>query len=491
MDESAARFEALLNAAVDGVIVIDGAGRVQVYNPACERLFGYRAEEVVGRNVKMLMPPPYHDKHDGYVAHYRATHERRIIGIGREVVGLRKDGTTFPMYLSVGEGPSEDGGIFVGIIRDISDQKSDEQSAREREARLRSILETSPDAIIMIDEQGIVESFNAAAVRLFGYPVGEVLQKNVSMLMSEPYRTQHDGYLSRYRQTGEKRVIGIGRIVEGRRRDGTTFPMELAVGETTVSKRRLFTGFIRDITERQEADRKFRELQSELLHVSRLSSMGEMSAALAHELNQPLTAMTNFVNAARRTMEGVAYPQSAKAGEFLEKAADQTMRAGQIIKRLRDFVEKGETHKTAEKLNQIVEEAMGLGVVGAAESGVKVQTRLTAGLPEVMMDKIQIQQVILNLVRNAIEAMQASATRRLMIETERLADAVGVTVSDTGPGLDKEVMDRLFQPFVSTKENGMGIGLSVCRTIIEAHGGKISATQNPDGGVSFKFSLPV
>ena len=491
MSESKARFDALLHAAVDGMIVIDSDGLVQVYNPACERLFRYPAAEVIGQNVKMLMPAPYHDQHDSYIAHYRRTHEKRIIGIGREVIGRRKDGSTFPMYLSVGEGRLMDSSIFVGIIHDISDRKNSEQSVREREARLRSILETSPDAIIMIDENGAIESFNAAAARLFDYPAHEILGKNVSVLMPETYKAQHDDYLARYRETGEKKIIGIGRIVVGKRRDGSTFPMELAVGEITVSMRRLFTGFIRDISERQDAERSFRELQSELLHVSRLSSMGEMSAALAHELNQPLTAMTNYVNAARRTMESIDHPQIEKAKGFLEKAADQTMRAGQIIRRLRDFVEKGETNKTSEDLNRVVEEAMTLGVVGAAEAGIKLKFALAQNLPEVLMDKIQIQQVILNLVRNAIDAMQTVDVRRLVITTEGGDDTVNVVVSDTGPGLDKSVSDRLFQPFVSTKDNGMGIGLSVCRSIIEAHGGKISATPNPDGGVAFRFTLPV
>ena len=491
VNESRARFDALINAAVDGMIVIDRRGIVQVYNPACERLFGYTATAVVGQNVKMLMPPPYRDQHDEYIGHYQETHEKRIIGIGREVVGLRKDGSTFPMYLSVGEGCLESGSIFVGIIRDITDQKTAEQSLREREARLRSILETSPDAIIMIDENGSVESFNAAASRLFDYTAHEVIGKNVSVLMPEPYRAQHDGYLSHYRQTGEKRVIGIGRIVVGRRRDGSTFPMELAVGEITVGMRRLFTGFIRDITDRQEADRTFRELQSELLHVSRLSSLGEMSAALAHELNQPLTAMGNYINAARRTIEGIPHAETEKVRDFLDKAASQTLRAGEIIRRLRNFVEKGETNKDPEDLNQVVEEAMTLGVVGAADAGIKIVTDLAADLPDVMMDKIQIQQVILNLIRNAIDAMQTAPARVLTVVTAMNGDLTHVSVADTGPGLHPDIAERLFQPFVTTKEHGMGIGLSVCRSIVEAHGGKISARPNRDGGVTFSFSLPV
>jgi len=490
VNQDRVRLEALLYAAVDGMIVIDARGLVQVYNKACERLFGYAPDEVLGKNVKMLMPPPYREQHDGYLDHYHTTRERRIIGIGREVVGRRKNGSTFPMYLSVGEGEVNGEELFVGIIHDISERKVSEQTIRDREATLRSVLETSPDAIIMIDEHGAIQSFNAAAVRLFDYTADDVIGKNVTVLMPTPYREQHDQYLSNYRATGEKRIIGIGRIVVGQRRDGSTFPMELAVGEISVGERRVFTGFIRDITDRQDSDRRFRDLQAELLHVSRLSAMGEMSAAIAHELNQPLTAMSNYVKAARRTLEGIEHPQTAKIQDLMDKAAAQTLRAGQIIRRLRDFVEKGETYRSGESLNKVVEEAMALAIVGAAEAGIKVDVEFVEGISDVSMDKIQIQQVVLNLIRNAIDAMQGVPAKKLTIKTVEDADGAVVSVSDTGPGLAEEVAARLFQPFVTTKEGGMGIGLSVCRSIVEAHGGRIWATPNAGAGVTFQFSLP-
>lgn len=490
--ESRVRLEALLATAVDGIVIIDKKGSVQVYSPACERLFGYKADEVIGRNVKMLMPSPYREEHDSYIEHYRQTGEKRIIGIGREVIGRRADGSTFPMYLSVGEGSFDGEAMFVGIIHDITEQRQSEQNLREREARLSSILETVPDAIVIIDDRGIIESFSPAAERLFGYAFEDVFGKNVKLLMPEPYRGEHDAYMAHYNATGEKRIIGKGRVVVGCRRDGTTFPMELAVGEIIVGQRRLFTGFIRDITERQSTERRLQDLQAELVHVSRLSEMGQMASALAHELNQPLSANMNYVKAARRTIDsGSDAPEILRALDLLDKAGAQTARAGQIIRRLRDFIEKGQSNRSRENLNSVVEEAIALGLVGAADANVKVSIRLRADLPAVPMDKIQIQQVVLNLIRNGIEAMESVKRREMTIATGTDgAGALFVTVADTGPGLAPEVAAKLFQPFTTTKKTGMGIGLSICRSIIESHGGELWAEPNANGGVTFSFRLP-
>lgn len=316
--------------------------------------------------------------------------------------------------------------------------------------------------------------------------------QSVKLLMPEPYRSDHDAYMARYKATGEKRIIGKGRIVVGSRRDGTTFPMELAVGEIIVGQRRLFTGFIRDITERQSTERRLQDLQAELVHVSRLSEMGQMASALAHELNQPLSANMNYVKAARRTIDsGSDAPEILRALDLLDKAGAQTARAGQIIRRLRDFIEKGQSNRSHENLNTVVEEAIALGLVGAADANVKVSVELQANLPAVPMDKIQIQQVVLNLIRNSVEAMESVKRREMTIATGTDGSgALLVTVADTGPGLAPEVVEKLFQPFTTTKKTGMGIGLSICRSIIELHGGELWAEPNADGGVTFSFRLP-
>jgi two-component system sensor kinase FixL len=486
--EREARLNAVIDTAVDGIILIDGSGIIQVFNRACEALFGYRGHEVIGRNVKMLMPAPYRDEHDGYIQSFHETGVRKIIGIGREVVGLRKDGSTFPMELSVGEATRGEDPVFVGIIRDITDRTRTEAALRERETRLRSIFETLTDAVVIIDEQGLIEQFSPTAERMFGYASAEVVGRNIAMLMPSPYQERHDGYLHHYRETGEKRIIGIGRVVVAQRKDHTTFPMELSVGEMRVDQRRSFIGFIRDITERQGTERRLQEIQSELLHSSRLSTMGQMASALAHELNQPLTAVINYAQATRRLLGAGA--GADKLVPIIDKAVAQAGRAGQIIRRLRDFLEKGETERRLENINKVVEEATALALVGVKDIGVRVRLDIGGNLPDAMMDKIQIQQVVLNLVRNAVEAMERSERRELVIQTALNDDEVETAVIDSGPGLPPDVVAQLFQPFVSTKPDGMGLGLSICRTIIEAHGGRLTGAAHPQGGTAFRFTLP-
>jgi len=358
-----------------------------------------------------------------------------------------------------------------------------------REAHLKSILDTVPDAMIVIDERGVVQSFSTAAERLFGYRPEEVIGRNVKMLMPSPYRENHDGYLDRYKRTGERRIIGIGRVVVGERKDGSTFPLELAVGEMRSSERRYFTGFIRDITERQKTEARLQELQSELVHISRLTAMGEMASTLAHELNQPLSAIANYLKGSRRLLGDTQDKTAATVRDAIDKAADQAMRAGQIIRRLRDFVARGETERRVENLNKMIEEAGALALVGAKEQGVRVRFVFESRADQVLADKVQVQQVLLNLIRNGIEAMEGAERRELTLSTADSGDEVVIGVADSGAGISPEIADQLFQPFVTTKRTGMGVGLSISRTIIESHGGRIWVEPSDTDGAAFYFTL--
>jgi len=355
---------------------------------------------------------------------------------------------------------------------------------------LQSILDTIPDAMVVIDETGHIISFSKAAERLFGYAESEVIGENVSALMPSPDRERHDSYLARYLETGERRIIGIGRLVTGRRRDGSTFPMELAVGEAKVGEHRVFTGFIRDLTERQEYEKRLHSLQDELAHVGRVTAMGSLATSIAHELNQPLTAIANYVETASSLLAEPTPEAIALVREALDECAAESIRAGQIVRRLRDYISRGETDRQVVPLARLINEASALAFVRSGSQSFEFNVRVD---PDdlVLVDRVQIQQVLLNLIRNAIEAMEGTRFGRLTITAvHREPGFIELIVSDSGPGLAPEAADRLFEPFVSTKRTGMGVGLSICRAIVEAHEGRIWADASPMGGASFHFTLP-
>jgi two-component system sensor kinase FixL len=361
-----------------------------------------------------------------------------------------------------------------------------------REAHLQSILDTVPDATVVIETDGIIVSFNAAAVRQFGYSPEEAVGQNVSMLMPAPYREQHDGYLARYLTTGEKRIIGVDRVVVGRRKDGTTFPMKLAVGEMRSGGKTYFTGFIQDLTEREESAARLEEAQSELVRLARLNELGEMASTLAHELNQPLSAIANYVQGCIKLLDKIDEEHAARMRGALTETAKQALRAGDIIRHLREYVTRGEIERRAEDVKKLVEEAGALALVGTRERGIKSVFEFGGdGNDIVIADRVQIGQVLINLMRNAQEAMRDSPRKELLVRTYPASPGLhAVEVSDTGPGISDEIAAQLFRPFVTSKPGGMGIGLSISKRIIESHGGEISVKGNPDGGTTFTFTLP-
>lgn len=413
-----------------------------------------------------------------YSIDIRILHPDGHIGWVRSQGQVRADASGRPLWLR-------------GVLFAIDAQKAAEVELRAREEHLRSILDTVPEAMVVIDAAGIMRSFSATAERLFGYSAEEAIGRNVSILMSEPDRSRHDGYLAHYHRTGQKRIIGTGRIVNGQRRDGSIFPMELAVGEMRSGDRVHFTGFITDLTERQQTQARLQVLQSELVHVSRLTAMGEMASTLAHELNQPLAAVSNYLKGCRRLLDQADLDALPKVKEGLDKASEQAVRAGQIIRRLRNFVSRGETERRQERVSQLIDEAGALALVGGREAGIVSRLDLHPAVTTVMADRVQVQQVLVNLIRNAVDAMQGAPRREITLSARPSEGGmVEIGVSDTGPGLSEEVADRLFQPFVTTKENGMGVGLSISRSIVEAHGGRLWVEPSACGGASFRLTLP-
>jgi two-component system sensor kinase FixL len=389
------------------------------------------------------------------------------------------------LYIVIGLGIAYGAGR-LGRTRLAADAAIEESV--EREAHLRSILDTVPDAMIVITVEGEIQSFSAAAERLFGWSAAEVVRRNIRDLMPAPYREAHDGYLERYLTTGERRIIGVGRVVVGERKDGSTFPMELSVGEMRSGAHRYFTGFVRDLTGPQATERRLHDLQAELIHVARLTSMGEIASALAHELGQPLSAIASFMKGSLHLLDGPD-PNLGRVRSALKQAAEQALRAGAIIRRLREFVKKGEVETRSENLQQLIEEAVALAMVGS-QTDVRLRLDLAPDAGFVMADRVQIQEVVLNLVRNSLDAMAGPAPRNLAISTKRAAgNMIEIAVIDTGAGIDPDMAAQLFEPFVTTKPEGLGVGLSICRTIVEAHGGHIWVDEGSEHGADFRFTL--
>ncbi|QHL90480.1 PAS domain S-box protein [Sphingomonas changnyeongensis] len=356
-----------------------------------------------------------------------------------------------------------------------------------RDRYLRSIIATMPDGMIVADRQGMILSVNPAAERMFGWPAAELEGRNVTVLMRHKDAADHDGHLRRYLHTKERRLIGFDRAMIAQRRDGSRFPIEITLGEDW-SDQHVFTAFIRDLEEQAIAEGRVEELRAELAQASRVNAMVALGSTLAHEINQPIANVANYVESVRHMLASAPEADMAEIDAALREAAAEALRAGDIIRHLRDLAAGGEVEKTIEDLSLIVREAAAIGLAGCRDGGFDV--RITVAPALVLVDRVQIQQVLINLMKNACEAMAGKDVRELTI-TSAVIDRglVRVSVADTGDGLSPEIADHLFDAFMSTKANGMGLGLAICRTIIESHGGRIWAEARPDGGTIFHFTI--
>lgn len=486
---SAALLAAIAASSNDAIVGKTLDGIVTSWNAAAERLFGYAADEMIGRSITTIIPPDRIAEETDIIA--RVGRGERLSHFDTE--RLTRDGRSIAVSLTVSPILDHRGRVIgvSKIARDLTELHRLNAELRWREALLASVLATVPDGVIVIDEHGLIRSFSPAAARMFGYDAAEMLGQNVRILIPTAEAAGHDGHITRYLRTGERHIIGIGRVVVGLRKDGTHFPVELQIGEVDMTGiappgGHLFTGFVRDLTVRQERERRVAELQAQLIHISRLSELGQMVSALAHEVNQPLTAIGNYIAGLRRM---TAPDAPAAMREAIDKIAEQDRRARDIMQGLRRMVRKQTRPPQREALDSTINETATLALVGT-DGTIDFSLRLGAGARHAWIDRVQIQQVLLNLMRNAIEAMAHAPPRRLLISTTRAGDRVEVRVADSGPGISDAVRAGLFQPFVTSKAEGIGIGLSICRDIIEAHGGELLVASSSAAGTVFCFSVP-
>jgi two-component system, LuxR family, sensor kinase FixL len=484
---------ALMQAAVDAIIVIDHRGRMAALNDAAGRMFGYRVDELLSENVSILMPEPDRSAHDGFLARHLETGNARIIGIGREITAQRKDGTTFPARLSVGRIADSGPPRFVGIVRDVSAERDASAALKLERDRANAYLELNDAILLMLDTERRIVEINARGSDILGAPSVDLHGRDWLQFMNDESERERGRLLlhaalsgtgSREREFDSRGASGDRLRIHWRsiaRRDADGSPAGwLCAGV--------------DVTEQALRAEDAHLAQERLTRVARLATMGEMAAGVAHELNQPLTAIATYARAAERSLEKPV-PDLAQVQEVVREINAEGLRAGEIIRRLRQMVRTdAPEQRTAEDVNALVNEIHSLIAADARVHDARLRVALTKGLPRVMGNAVQLQQVVLNLLRNALEALGSKprGTREVEISTHRTVDGqVEIQISDNGPGVDASVADRLFEPFCTTKGSGTGLGLAISRTIAHAHGGTIGTRPVNPHGACFFLRLPV
>jgi two-component system sensor kinase FixL len=359
---------------------------------------------------------------------------------------------------------------------------------------LEALLKAAVDAIVIIDIRGTILRFNPAAQKMFGYDEGATIGRNVSMLMPEPYRSQHDDYLRNYMNGGPAAIIGSGREALGVKSNGDRFPIHLSVGQTSETGRRKFVGIIRDLSAEKETEAMVRELETQLAHADRLVMLGELTAGIAHEINQPLTAIAAYADAGARLLDSAKIEADPKdLNSICLRVAEQARRAGDVVTRLRMMSRRGKLTKGHHDIRGLVTSVRALFEHELQNAGIALEHRSEADLPEVHVDEIQLQQVMVNLIKNSIDSLKAAGTAdpRICIEVVRADGDLEFIVRDNGPGVPAEIENRLFEPFFTTKLRGVGLGLSICKNIAVAHGGNLHYRKGADGGAQFTLRLPL
>jgi two-component system sensor kinase FixL len=478
-------LEWLLESATDAMIIIDREGRIILANPIIEKLFGYPRQELTGEPMEVLLPERFRHVHHSQRGNYFAQPHARAMGTGMELLGLRQDGSEFPVDVSLSPLKTEQGLLVMATIHDITRRKRAEEALRESEARMRAIFDTAVDGIVTIDERGTIESFNPAAERMFGYTEAEVVEKNVSMLMPSPYHEAHDGYLAHYLQTGEKKIIGIGREVVGLRKDGTTFPMDLAVGETRQGERRMFTGTVRDISERKQAeeqrDRLLRELESAN---EELKNFGYV---VSHDLKAPLRAIGSLAD---WLSTDYADKFDDEGKEHMRLLISRVRRMDGLIDGILQYSRVGRVKEVAVavELNQLVREVIDL--LAPPEN---IEVSVENSLPTVMAEPTRIQQVFQNLLSNAIKYMD-KPKGEIRITCGAEGRQWKFSITDNGPGIAQQHFEKIFQLFQTLaprdRVESTGVGLALVKKIVEMYGGRVWLESTVGRGSTFFFTLP-
>ncbi len=466
---------AIFESAVDGIVVIDAKGLILAFNPAAERLFGYRAEDVLGQNVKLVMPSPDREQHDGYLKNFLETGIPRIIGTGREVRGRREDGSTFPLHLSVGRMEIDGQPAFTGILHDLSRRVEAEDALRKSEERLRSIVESAVDGIIVIDDRGTVQAFNPSAQRLFGYRISEVLGRNVSMLMPSPDHERHDGYLRHYLTTGEEKIIGSGREVTALRKDGTTFPVHLSVGEMkTEDGTRSFTGILHDLSDRVVLEQRLAEQKS-------LAKLGEMAAVVAHEVKNPIAGIRGALQVITSRM-----PVEQRDRTILLEIITRLDSLNRIVQDMLMFARPRALRKEPIALRALMSET---ALMIQSDPNMLNLEIGVSGSAEILGDREMLQIVFQNILMNAAQAMECRG--RIDVAITQSGGRCRVAVADGGPGMPQEVREKAFDAFFTTKHRGTGLGLPTAKRMVEAHDGTIHIDVPAKGGTTISVELPM
>lgn len=477
----------MVEQSLNALVLVNAQGNIATVNTQAERLFGYPREQLIGKPVELLVPQRFQKDHiknrEAYFAHPMV----RPMGAGRDLYGRRSDGSEFPVEIGLSPVETATGPAVLGSIVDITERK-------RADKRFRLAVESAPNAMVIINRDGRIVLVNLQTERLFGYTREELLGESVELLVPDRYRDRHPAYRAAFFLAPVVRTMGAGRDLFGRRKDGSEFPVEIGLNPIETGEETLVLSAIVDITARKHAEEQVRKHLADLAHVARLSTVGQMFSELAHEINQPLGAAANYARAC------VSFSKSKGAtpeqlSEWMEKIAEQTTRAIEIVKRLGSFVKKDGGARTVVDINRIVEQVVASSVPVRTPSSdgatVELDLFVDPSIPPICVDRVQIEQVLLNLTRNGVEAMleSASAVRKLTLRTSHDAEHVYVTVADTGPGISADNYRRLFEPYFTTKSGGMGLGLSISRSIVEDHNGRLDVETSPRG-TTFRFSLP-